>query len=155
MVVLSEKEINDIKIYFFCIYDKKNRGSIEINDKENIFLHDALLNSFYYLGIKIKEKEIEEIIKDNNFNINGLISFDKFINIIENQLNDMDTEKDIKKYFNILSDGKDFILAENLKELLNDECNEKEVEEMIFEISNEDNKIYYEMFCKIFNKIIK
>ena len=56
MVVLSEKEKNDIKIYFFSIYDKKNRGSIKIDNEENIFLHDALLNSFYYLGIKIKWK---------------------------------------------------------------------------------------------------
>ena len=86
MVKLSEKEINDINTYFFSIYDKKNKGGIKIDNKENIFLHDALLNSLYYLGIKMKENEINKLIKENGFEKDGIIYFEEFIEILKKKL---------------------------------------------------------------------
>lgn len=151
MVKLIEKEINDIKIYFFSIYDKKNRGSIQTDNEENVFLHDALLNSFYYLGLKIKENEINYLIKENNFNKNGIIYFEEFIQIIEERIDNVISEDEIKGYFNILSDGKDYILYSDLQNILEDTYSFEIIEQMLFDIGGENGKIYYHDFCKIFN----
>merc|ERR1711871_866938 len=102
MVKLIEKEINDIKMYFFSIYDKKNRGSIQTDNEENIFLYDGLLNSFYYLGLKIKENEINSLIKEYNFNKDGIIYFEEFIKIIEDRIENITSKGEIEEYFNLL-----------------------------------------------------
>ena len=151
MVKLIEKEINDIKIYFFSIYDKKNRGSIQTDNEENVFLHDALLNSFYYLGLKIKEDEINYLIKENNFHKNGIIYFEEFIQIIEERIDNVISENEIEEYFNILSDGKDYILYSDLQNILEGKYSFEIIEKMLLDIGGENGKIYYHDFCKIFN----
>ena len=150
MVKLVEKEINDIKIYFFSIYDKKNKGSIKTDDKENIFLHDALLNTLYYLGIKAKELEINDLIKKYGFNKNGKIYFEDFIKIINNKLEYIVSKDEIKKYFNILSDGNEYIVKSDLNNILKDNNDSENIYQLISEIESEDDKIYYENFVKIF-----
>tara|TARA_Y100000991_G_C21909654_1_gene321716 strand:- start:5 stop:460 length:456 start_codon:yes stop_codon:yes gene_type:complete len=151
MVKLIEKEINDIKIYFFSIYDKKNRGSIQTDNEENVFLFDALLNSFYYLGIKIKENEINFLIKENNFDKNGIIYFEDFIKIIENRLENITSKDEIEEYFNLLSDNKDYILQSDLHKILEGKNAYEMIDEMITDIDCKNGKIYYHDFCKIFN----
>ena len=151
MVKLIEKEINDIKIYFFSIYDKKNRGSIQTDNEENVFLHDALLNSFYYLGLKIKENEINSLIKENNFNKNGIVYFEEFIKIIEGRIENITSKGEVEEYFNLLSDGKDYILYSDLHNILEGNNDRRILDQMITDIGDKNGKIYYNEFCKIFN----
>lgn len=151
MVKLIEKEINDIKIYFFSIYDKKNRGSIQTDNEENIFLHDGLLNSFYYLGLKIKENEINSLIKENNFDKDGIIYFEEFIKIIEDRIENITSKGEIEEYFNLLSDGKDYISCSDLHTILEGNTNHEFLYQMLDDIVAKNGKIYYHDFCKIFN----
>ena len=151
MVKLIEKEINDIKIYFFSIYDKKNRGSIQTDNEENVFLHDALLNSFYYLGLKIKENEINSLIKENNFDKNGIVYFEEFIKIIEGRIENITSKGEVEEYFNLLSDGKDYILYSDLHNILEGNNDRRILDQMITDIGDKNGKIYYNEFCKIFN----
>jgi Ca2+-binding EF-hand superfamily protein len=150
MVKLLEKEINDIKTYFFSIYDKKNRGSIKTDDGENVFLHDALINTLYYLGIKTKEIEINDLIKKYGFNKNGKIYFEDFIEIIKNKLEYIVRKDDIEHYFNILSDGNEYILKSDLDNILKDTDDSENIYQLISEIESKNDKIYYENFLKIF-----
>ena len=151
MVKLIEKEINDIKMYFFSIYDKKNRGSIQTDNEENIFLHDALLNSFYYLGLKIKENEINSLIKENNFDKNGIVYFEEFIKIIENRIENITSESEMEEYFNVLSNGKEYILYSDIRSILEGKENYDFLDQILEDIGAEYGKIYYNDFCKIFN----
>ena len=151
MKEISEKEINEINTYFFTIYDKKNKGVIKIDNKENIFLHDSLLNSLYYLGIKMKSYQIDELIKKNNFNKEGIIYFEEFIEIIKNKLNDTISNEDIKKYFNLISNEKNFIYKDNLIQILNYNHEFDDIHQLMEEINHEDDKIYYHHFIKIFH----
>ena len=151
MVKLSEKEINDINTYFFSIYDKKNKGGIKIDNKENIFLHDALLNSLYYLGIKMKENEINELIKENNFEKDGIIYFEEFIEMLKKKLDTVISKDEIEEYFNILSDGKEYILQSDFHQILENNKDFDNVLQLISEIGSNNGKIYYHHFCKIFN----
>jgi Ca2+-binding EF-hand superfamily protein len=151
MVKLSEKEINDINTYFFSIYDKKNKGGIKIDNKENIFLHDALLNSLYYLGIKMKENEINELIKENGFEKDGIIYFEEFIEILKKKLDTVISKDEIEEYFNILSDGEEYILQSDFHKILENNNDFDNVLQLISEIGSENGKIYYYHFCKIFN----
>jgi hypothetical protein len=151
MVKLSEKEINDINTYFFSIYDKKNKGGIKIDNKENIFLHDALLNSLYYLGIKMKENEINELIKENGFEKDGIIYFEEFIEILKKKLDTVISKDEIEEYFNILSDGEEYILQSDFHKILENNNDFDNVLQLISEIGSENGKVYYYHFCKIFN----
>ena len=150
MIKLLEKEINDIKIYFFSIYDKKNRGSIKTDNEENIFLYDALLNTFYYLGIKIKEIEINDLIKRHGFNKSGNIYFEDFIQIIKDKLESFVSENEIKEYFDILSENKDYISKSDFDNIFEKNNDFENICQLISEIETEDSKIYYNDFHKIF-----
>ena len=150
MIKLLEKEMNDIKIYFFSIYDKKNRGSIKTDNEENIFLYDALLNTFYYLGIKIKEAEINDLIKQHGFNKEGIIYFEDFIQIIEEKLKTFVSKDQIKEYFYILSEGKEYISRSDFDNILKGDNEFENIYQLISEIESEDVKINYENFSEIF-----
>ena len=151
MIKLLEKEINDIKMYFFSIYDKKNRGSIQTDSEENIFLHDALLNSLYYLGIKMKEIEINDLIKEKNFNKNGIIYFEEFIQIINTKMESIISKDEIEGYFDILSDGKDYILQSDFHNIVKDQHDSEDILQLLSEVDSKDGKIDYYSFCKIFD----
>ena len=149
MVNLNEKKITDIQIYFFFIYDKKNKGYIKTDKGENIFLYDSLLNSLYYLGIKVKEYEIYDLIKENGFDKDGVIYFKEFIEIIKKYLNIITNEDEMEKYFYILSDGKDYISKDILYKILKEE-NMDDIDIFFNEISINDSKIYYDKFITFF-----
>lgn len=146
---VSEKQRKDINIYFFSIYDKKNKGFIKTDNQENIFLYDALLNSLYYLGIKMKEFEIYDLINQKDFNKNGIINFEQFIHIIDYKLQNFFDEKQIKDYFYILSENKNYILTEDFYKLFEILDKNENINDLLQDIDNE-GKIYFEDFYRIF-----
>lgn len=88
--------LEEIKNKILCYYDKNNNKQIKIDCEENIYLHDALLNSFSFLGISKNVKDIEFIIKKYHYNCDGYITFEDFFNILDNELELFVYNKDIE-----------------------------------------------------------
>ena len=61
------------------------------------------------------------------------------------------TKDEIEEYFNILSDGKEYILQSDFHQILENNNDFDNVLQLISEIGSNNGKIYYHHFCKIFN----
>ena len=80
------------------------------------------------------------------------MNFDTFVKLLTYELSPLDDEGSYKSFFRVISNGKDFILLDDLYNFAEDldlNLSNEEIEQFFFSFSlNQGTKIEFETFCK-------
>lgn len=142
---LDEDKIKECKIVF-DMFDKEKVGKIHTDNLEDIIR---------ILGGAPSQDEMHEIIIGlNNKTRGGMVDFQKFINILQKQLDMQDNEDDLIKEFSKLdSEGNGKIKESDLRRLMSDYENaltNEEIEEIMLDADVDENGyVDYVKFVKI------
>ncbi|EDO48519.1 predicted protein, partial [Nematostella vectensis] len=94
----------------FHMYDAD--GSGHVTTKE---LHKAMRT----LGFNPTEEEIQEMVNEVDYDGNGVLDFNEFVDLMENQKKPDEEEQDLINAFHVFdSDDKGYIEASELRDLL-------------------------------------
>ena len=113
-MILRPFIINEIQTNILVYYDKDKTQRIPIDKEDNIFLHDALLNTFSFLGITKNENDIYFLIDKYRYHRVGYISFTEFFNIIKNEIVKYIDQKEFNNIDNYLFNKEKVKLIEEL-----------------------------------------
>ncbi|XP_048586172.1 calmodulin-like protein 12 [Nematostella vectensis] len=106
---LSDEQISEYKEAFY-MYDAD--GSGHVTTKE---LHKAMRT----LGFNPTEEEIQEMVNEVDYDGNGVLDFNEFVDLMENQKKPDEEEQDLINAFHVFdSDDKGYIEASELRDLL-------------------------------------
>ena len=71
--------------------------------------------------------------------------------ILNTKMESIISKDEMEDYFDILSDGKDYILQSDFHNIVTDQHDLEDIIQLLSEIESEDGKIDYYSFCKLFN----
>ena len=130
---------------------------IDINKDGEITI-DELKNFFKGLGEKISDADLQDMINEADIEGNGSITFDGFMNLMNQKLRNEDVEEEIIETFKKFDqDNNGLIGPEDIYNLLhsfNQDITISEAEEMIKNVDiDDDGLVNYKEFVKmIFDK---
>ena len=147
---LSYEEVAKIR-QAFEIFD--SNGSGKIDPKE-------LKVAMHSLGFDNKNPTIYQVVVDLDTpesEKNGGISFDDFINAINNKLGEKETEDGYRRLFDLIIDdpNADTITINSLRKItreLGDNMSDEELKDLIEKTSKNKVEMTFEEFCDIMNK---
>ena len=155
---LEQRQNDEIK-EVFNLFDTERKGIINGHNMKICFKT---------LGIDIKQKEIEELVKQVfNKDITQTFKYDEFFQLVKKKLNDKDPDIEYEKQFMLLCDykpgderdinkitmNKEFLmeLAKNVGESMSSE----EIDEMITIVAGEDGTINKNQFIEFMKNPIE
>ena len=147
---LSEDEVEEIK-QAFDLFDTNQTGKMDPKE---------LKAAMHSLGYDSKNPTIYKIIADldtpDNDN-NGGVTFDEFVETINNKLGDKESREGIEKLFNLFIDDANVntINLENLKKIakeLGEQMSGDELKDMLERASNNGDELTFEEFYDIMTK---
>ncbi|KAG8062372.1 hypothetical protein GUJ93_ZPchr0003g16838 [Zizania palustris] len=141
---LTEEQIAELK-EAFNLFDKDGDGvitSIELG---------TVLSS---LGQNYTEAELQDMIKYADADLNGVIDFHEFLNVMAHKMPDAVSENAVREAFNLIDKDKNgYICADELRQVmgnLGEKLTDQEVADMIKEADLDgDGLISYEDFVKL------
>ncbi|XP_053397983.1 calmodulin-like [Mercenaria mercenaria] len=141
-VKLTEEQIAEFRLAF-SVFDKDGDGTISTTE-----LSSVLKN----MGQNLPDADLEEMINEVDEDGNGEIDFDEFLTMMENKLQYKENEDEILEAFKVFDNGKGFIRASDLREILKtlgDRMTDEEVDEMMLEADIKDGMINIHEFVTV------
>jgi len=93
----------------FVHFDTDKKGALDRNEFKN---------SVQSLGEQLSKQEIEDLFLKADKDKSNTISFDEFTKIMADRMTDNDTEEEVLGAFKMLTGGKEFVIAENLTDVV-------------------------------------
>ena len=140
---ISEDQIREYR-EVFNLFDKDGGGSIDTDEL------GAVMRS---LGQNPSEADLKEMVKQVDIDGNGTIDFEEFLGLMANKTDDIGTEEDIVKAFELFDkDHKGYFTLSEMRSVLanpGEKNVDEDVNEMIRRADKGDGKIDYKEFVKI------
>jgi Ca2+-binding EF-hand superfamily protein len=138
---LTEEKVAE----FLCVFellDKDKDGKISIQELGMVMKH---------LNQTPSEKDLQEMIAEVDFDGNGAIDFDEFMDLMTYKMQDDDTEEEISEAFKIIDrDSKGYINRHSIKSIINylgENLSEEEIEDLFTEYdTDKDGQLSYDDF---------
>lgn len=138
---ISDEDMKELR-NAFKYFDKHNTGEITIADLRLVFKEQSL---------KIKKKELNEIMKSIHLDNSHTISFSEFLFIMLDATTYLTREMLMRVFHHFNVDNSGYISTKNLKEVMTRSAksySDQEIEQMIAETHYSKNgKISFEDFC--------
>ena len=147
---LSSEEIEKIK-QAFDVFDSNGTGKIDPKE---------LKTAMQSLGFDNKNPTIYQVVADLDTpesERNGGISFDSFVEAINNKLSEKDSEESYRRIFDLIIDdpNADSITLNSLKRItkeLGDNLSDQELKDLIQRAAKNRTEITFEDFCDVMTK---
>lgn len=106
---LSEEQIEEYRAAFY-LFDRDNNGYITTKELGSIMRT---------LGFNPNEEDLQQMIFTVDYDGDGMLNFEEYIQLMEEQKTPQETEEDIVQAFRVFdSDNKGYIESADLRELL-------------------------------------
>lgn len=144
MSQISEFDLNKYR-EAFSLFDADNDGAVSVNEVKEIFNN---------LGYNPSKKELQRMMHSIDNGKEGLMSFERFAQIMSKKTEKADYEGELKACFQLFDkDGDGFVTQEELYETLNKlgfHFTEKQVSDMM-QFADEDGNglLNYDEFAKV------
>ena len=141
---LLEEKSREIK-EAFEMFDRDKDGKIDNKELNNLMKA---------IGYNLTEKEISEIMGENDSDNDGKLKFEEVLFMINNRSKEIDTEDELIEAFRIFDkEGKGYIGMEEIRHLLlmlGESMTSEEIEEIITQADLDgDGKVSYQDFAKL------
>jgi len=141
---LLEEKSREVK-EAFDMFDRDKDGKINNNELNNVMKA---------LGYNLTEKEVSEIMGENDNDNDGKLKFEEVLYLVNNRSKEIDTEDELIEAFRLFDkEGKGYIGTEEIKHLLlmlGESMTNEEIEEIITQADLDgDGKVSYQDFAKL------
>ncbi|EPS70174.1 hypothetical protein M569_04591, partial [Genlisea aurea] len=141
---MTQEQIDNCKV-IFNVYDKNGDGIIDIGELGSVF--DAL-------GLELTLLDLQDSIRDIDFDSNGVIDFPEFLSSVAHMIKLNDSDESVRETFDVIDkDQNGFITPEELREVLlklGESVSDEEVLSMISEADYDgDGQVSFEDFKRL------
>ena len=139
MTQVSEQEAKEL----FSLFDRDGNGKIDAREL------GTLIRS---MGENPTETEVQALIKSVDENHNGLLEFNEFMKLMENQRFELITKEDLVNIFRAFDkDGSGKLLGEDVKQIVisgGEKLTPQEADEILEDFMDSEGYIAYEDFAE-------